>query len=76
MADCVIESDMELLLPADYVPTESERIALYQELDGIERELDLQAFKTVSPTVSAPSRQSPPNCCAFRVCGASLAVLA
>ncbi len=27
VADCVIESDMELLLPADYVPTESERIA-------------------------------------------------
>ena len=46
VADCVIESDMELLLPADYVPTESERIALYQELDGIERELDLQAFKS------------------------------
>lgn len=45
VADCVIESDMELLLPADYVPQESERIALYQELDSIERELDLQAFK-------------------------------
>lgn len=45
VADCVIESDMELLLPADYVPTESERISLYQELDGIERELDLQEFK-------------------------------
>ena len=46
VADCVIESDMELLLPADYVPQESERIALYQELDSIERELDLQAFKS------------------------------
>lgn len=46
VADCVIESDMELLLPADYVPTESERISLYQELDGIERELDLQAFRS------------------------------
>ncbi len=45
VADCVIESDMELLLPADYVPTESERISLYQELDGIEREMDLQEFK-------------------------------
>ncbi|MCM1483838.1 MAG: transcription-repair coupling factor [Muribaculaceae bacterium] len=44
VADCVIESDMELLLPPDYVPQESERIALYQELDSIERELDLQAF--------------------------------
>ena len=45
VADCVIESDMELLLPAMYVPQESERIILYKELDGIERELDLQAFK-------------------------------
>ena len=45
VADCVIESDMELLLPSDYVPQESERISLYQELDSIERELDLQAFK-------------------------------
>jgi len=45
VADCVIESDMELLLPADYVPTESERISLYQELDSIERETDLMEFK-------------------------------
>ena len=45
VADCIIESDMELLLPAMYVPQESERIILYKELDGIERELDLQAFK-------------------------------
>ncbi|MDE6450427.1 MAG: DEAD/DEAH box helicase, partial [Muribaculaceae bacterium] len=44
VADCVIESDMELLLPASYVPDESERIALYQELDNIERETDLRAF--------------------------------
>lgn len=45
VADCVIESDMELLLPAMYVPQESERIILYKELDSIEREIDLQAFK-------------------------------
>lgn len=45
VADCVIESDLELLLPAWYVPQESERIALYQELDSIERELDLNAFR-------------------------------
>lgn len=44
VSDCTIESDMELLLPADYVPQDSERIALYRELDGIERELDLRAF--------------------------------
>ena len=45
VSDCSVETDMELLFPSDYVPTDSERIALYQELDGIERELDLQAFK-------------------------------
>ena len=45
VADCVIESDLELLLPPTYVPNESERIALYQELDNIEREIDIQAFK-------------------------------
>ncbi|MCM1517423.1 MAG: transcription-repair coupling factor [Pseudoflavonifractor sp.] len=45
VTDCVIESDLELLLPSYYVPQESERIALYQELDSIEREIDLQAFK-------------------------------
>ncbi len=44
VADCTIESDMELLLPADYVPQDSERIALYQELDSIQRELDLRDF--------------------------------
>ena len=43
---CVIESDMELLLPAWYVPQESERISLYRELDSIEREMDLQEFRS------------------------------
>ena len=37
VADCAVESDMELLLPPDYVPQEGERISLYKELDGIER---------------------------------------
>ncbi len=46
VSDCLVESDMELLLPPDYVPTESERISLYQELDNIDRELDLQQFKS------------------------------
>ncbi len=46
VTDCVIESDMELLFPFDYVPQESERISLYQELDNIEKESDLLAFKS------------------------------
>ncbi len=45
VADCIIESDLELLLPFYYVPQESERIALYQELDNIERDDQLQAFE-------------------------------
>jgi len=45
VADCVIESDMELMLPPDYVPTDSERVALYRRLDSIERETDLLSFK-------------------------------
>ncbi len=44
VADCVIESDLELLLPADYVPQESERIALYRELDSMELDADIDAF--------------------------------
>ncbi|MDE6198507.1 MAG: transcription-repair coupling factor, partial [Muribaculaceae bacterium] len=44
VADCVIESDLEVLLPPDYVPQESERISLYRELDGITRRDDLDAF--------------------------------
>ncbi len=43
-ADCTIESDLELLLPATYVPQTSERIALYQELDSIERDDQIDAF--------------------------------
>ena len=43
-ADCVIESDLELLLPATYVPQAAERIALYQELDSIERDDQVEAF--------------------------------
>lgn len=43
-ADCVIESDLELLLPATYVPQAAERIALYQELDSIDRDDMVEAF--------------------------------
>ena len=44
VADTAVESDLELLLPADYVPQESERINLYRELDAIERDADIEAF--------------------------------
>lgn len=44
VTECVVESDLELLLPATYVPQASERIALYQELDSIERDDMVKAF--------------------------------
>ena len=45
VTDCTIESDMELLLPATYVPQEGERISLYQQLDNMERETDVMEFR-------------------------------
>ena len=44
VSECVIESDMELLFPPDYVSNTSERILLYQELDNIESESEVKAF--------------------------------
>ncbi|MDE6559511.1 MAG: hypothetical protein K2K29_06460 [Muribaculaceae bacterium] len=44
VADCVIESDLELRLPPEYVPQESERISLYQRLDNMEKVEDTERF--------------------------------
>lgn len=45
VADCTIESDLELRLPPEYVPQESERISLYQELDNITGEEGVKEFR-------------------------------
>ena len=42
--EVLIESDMELLFPAVYIPNDSERILLYRELDNMEDELDIRNF--------------------------------
>ncbi len=44
--ECQVESDLELLLPADYVTGSSERMLLYRELDGLTLEKDVQAFRS------------------------------
>ena len=44
VADCSVESDLELRLPPEYVPQESERILLYQQLDNMERPEDIERF--------------------------------
>ena len=42
--DVQVESDLELLFPASYIPNDSERITLYRELDNMTRELDIRSF--------------------------------
>ncbi len=44
-ADCVIDTDLTLMFPADYVPQESERITLYRELDNMENQRDVDNFE-------------------------------
>ncbi len=46
VADCNIETDLELLLPADYVAQSAERMALYKELDKITTDDELKIFET------------------------------
>jgi transcription-repair coupling factor (superfamily II helicase) len=43
--DTNVESDLELLFPASYIPNDSERILLYKELDGMENERDIEQFR-------------------------------
>lgn len=44
--ECQVESDLELLLPADYVTGSSERMLLYRELDGLTLDTEVEAFRT------------------------------
>ena len=46
VSDCTIESDLELRLPPEYVPQESERISLYQQLDNMEKPEQTELFRT------------------------------
>lgn len=45
VAECTIESDLELRIPAEYVPQESERITLYRRLDNMELPERLEEFR-------------------------------
>ena len=44
--ECQVESDLELLLPANYVTGSSERMLLYRELDGLMLDKDVEAFRS------------------------------
>ncbi len=42
--ECQLDTDLELLIPDDYVNNIEERLRLYQELDGLEKEEALDVF--------------------------------
>lgn len=43
-SDCVLETDLEIRIPDDYVNSVSERLLLYQELDQLKSEKELELF--------------------------------
>ena len=43
--DCSIDSDLEMYFPDTYVPGSSERMLLYRELDNIENDDELSAYR-------------------------------
>lgn len=43
--ECTVESDLELLFPNEYIPSSSERMLLYRELDKLELDKDVEAFR-------------------------------
>lgn len=43
--ECQIETDLEILIPSEYITNTIERLSLYKELDGIEKEEELLAFR-------------------------------
>ena len=44
VTDCSIDTDLEILIPDDYVESITERLSLYSRLDNCETENDLQDF--------------------------------
>lgn len=44
-SDCLVETDLEILIPDRYVSNITERLSLYKELDSLEKEADLEAFQ-------------------------------
>jgi transcription-repair coupling factor (superfamily II helicase) len=45
VSDCVLETDLEILIPDGYVTDITERLSIYRELDNIESESELEEYK-------------------------------
>jgi len=46
VADCSLESDLQMYFPDQYVPSDSERMLLYRELDSIRDDQGLKAYRS------------------------------
>lgn len=46
VSDCTIDTDLEILIPDTYVENIQERLSLYQQLDNVQNEEELQLFMT------------------------------
>ena len=45
ISDCNLESDLEMYFPDNYVPSDSERMLLYRELDNTRNDQELEAYR-------------------------------
>lgn len=45
VSDCTIETDIEICFPESYVPSSSERMLLYRELDGLKDDDEIERFR-------------------------------
>ena len=45
VSDCTLESDLEMYFPDQYVPSDSERMLLYRELDNMRNDEELEAYR-------------------------------
>jgi transcription-repair coupling factor (superfamily II helicase) len=45
VSDCTLESDLEMYFPDQYVPSDSERMLLYRELDSLRNDRELDAYR-------------------------------
>lgn len=43
-ADCQLETDLELMIPSEYVSNTEERLSLYKDLDSLEEDTELEVF--------------------------------
>ncbi len=43
--DCALESDIEMYFPPSYVPSDSERMLLYRELDNLTEDADVEQYR-------------------------------